>query len=177
MSCGLTTGYTLGCRDAAGGIKEVRIAVLNATGTVATNGSGTVTGFTGYGTSFYEYDLTKATSQMTETANVSLENGTVFYQQDVQFIINKLQVAVRNELRLLARNRVLAIVRDQNDRYWLLGAANGCDMSAGTAQTGTAFGDRSGYDITLTGMETEPMYLVSGTLLSGITNTSQISGS
>jgi hypothetical protein len=106
-----------------------------------------------------------------------LENGTVFYQQDVQFIINKLQVAVRNELRLLARNRVLAIVRDQNDRYWLLGAANGCDMSAGTAQTGTAFGDRSGYDITLTGMEVEPMYLVSGTLLSGITSTSQISGS
>ena len=95
----------------------------------------------------------------------------------LQFIINKLQVAVRNELRLLARNRVLAIVRDQNDRYWLLGAANGCDMSAGTAQTGTTFGDRSGYDITLTGMEVEPMYLVSGTLLSGITSTSQISGS
>ena len=50
-------------------------------------------------------------------------------------------------------------------------------MSAGTAQTGTAFGDRSGYDITLTGMETEPMFLVSGTLLSGITSATQISGS
>ena len=94
MSCGLTTGYALGCRDSAGGIKEVRIAVLNATGSVGTNGSGTVTGFTGYSSAFYEYDLTKATSQMTETVSVSLENGTVFYQQDVQFIINKLQVAV-----------------------------------------------------------------------------------
>ena len=34
-------------------------------------------------------------------------------------------------------------------RYWLLGADNGLEATAGTAGTGTAFGDRSGYEMTL----------------------------
>ena len=113
MSCSLTTGYALGCRDSVGGIKTVFVQAFNPTGSVNTNGSGTVTGFTGFSSGFYEYDLTKATSSMTETLNASMENGTLFYTPEVTFTINKLQVAVRNELRLLARNRLLAIVQNR----------------------------------------------------------------
>jgi hypothetical protein len=70
---------------------------------------------------------------------------------------------------------VYAIVLDNNDRYWLLGAANGLEVSAGTAGTGTAFGDRSGYELTLSGMEPNPMLNV---LVSQFTvATAQISGS
>ena len=111
MSCSLTTGYALGCRDSIGGINTIYVQAFNATGSVNTNGSGTVTGFTGYASgSFFEYDLTKATSSMTETLSASVENGTLFYTPEVTFTINKLQVAVRNELRLLARNRLIVIV-------------------------------------------------------------------
>ena len=176
MSCSLTTGYALGCRDSIGGIKAIYVQAFNATGSVNTNGSGTVTGFTGYASgSFFEYDLTKATSSMTETLNASVENGTLFYTPEVTFTINKLQVAVRNELRLLARNRLIVIVQDNNNRYWLLGADNGLEATAGTAGTGTAFGDRSGYEMTLSGMETNPMLLIASTTFSA--STTQISGS
>jgi hypothetical protein len=175
MSCALTTGYTLGCRDSVGGIKTIYVQGWNATGTVNTNGSGTVTGFTGFSSGFYEYDLTKATSSLTETLNASIENGSIYYTPEVTFTINKLQVAVRNELRLLARNRLLVIVQDNNNRYWLLGSANGLEATAGTAGTGTAFGDRSGYEMTLTGMEPDPMLLIVSTTFTPLAT--QIAGS
>ncbi len=38
MSCSLTTGYALGCRDSVGGIKTIFVQTLNATGSVNTNG-------------------------------------------------------------------------------------------------------------------------------------------
>jgi hypothetical protein len=175
MSCALTTGYALGCRDSVGGIKTIYVQGWNATGTVNTNGSGTVTGFTGFSSGFYEYDLTKATSSLTETLNASIENGSIYYTPEVTFTINKLQVAVRNELRLLARNRLLVIVQDNNNRYWVLGAANGLEATAGTAGSGTAFGDRSGYEMTLTGMEPDPMLLIVSTTFTPLAT--QIAGS
>ena len=177
MSCSLTTGYALGCRDSIGGIKQIYVQPINVTGSVNTNGSGLVTGFTptSVSGSWFEYDLTKATSSMTETLNASVENGTLFYTPEVTFTINKLQVAVRNELRLLARNRLIVIVQDNNSRYWLLGADNGLEATAGTAGTGTAFGDRSGYEMTLSGMETNPMLLIASTTFSA--SATQISGS
>jgi hypothetical protein len=175
MSCSLTTGYALGCRDSVGGIKTIYVQGWNATGTVNTNGSGTVTGFTGFSSGFYEYDLTKATSSLTETLNASIENGSIYYTPEVTFSINKLQVAVRNELRLLARNRLLVIVQDNNNRYWVLGAANGLEATAGTAGSGTAFGDRSGYEMTLTGMEPDPMLLIVSTTFTPLAT--QIAGS
>ncbi len=176
MSCSLTTGYALGCRDSIGGIKTIYVQAFNSTGSVNTNGSGTVTGFTGYSASgFFEYDLTKATSSMTETLNASVENGTLFYTPEVTFTINKLQVAVRNALRLLAQNRLIVIVQDNNSRYWLIGADNGLEASAGTAGTGTAFGDRSGYEMTLSGMETNPMLLIASATFAA--QSAKISGS
>jgi hypothetical protein len=57
----------------------------------------------------------------------------------------------------------------------LLGADNGLESTAGTAGTGTAFGDRSGYEMTLSGMETNPMLLIASTTFSA--SATQISGS
>ena len=176
MSCSLTTGYVLGCRDSVGGIKTIYVQSFNPTGSCNASLSGSVTGFTGYASGgFFEYDLTKATSSMTETLNASIENGSIFYTPEVTFTINKLQVAVRNELRLLARNRLLVIVQDNNNRYWVLGAANGLEATAGTAGSGTAFGDRSGYEMTLTGMEPDPMLLIVSTTFTPLAT--QITGS
>jgi hypothetical protein len=176
MSCSITTGYALGCRDSVGGIKTIYVQSFIPTGSCNANLSGAVTGFTGYASGgFFEYDLTKATSSLTETLNASIENGSLYYTPEVTFTINKLQVAVRNELRLLARNRLLVIVQDNNNRYWVLGAANGLEATAGTAGTGTAFGDRNGYEMTLTGMEPDPMLLIASTTFTPLAT--QITGS
>lgn len=177
MSCSLTTGYALGCnRDSVGGIKTLYVQGFNSTGSVNTNGSGTVTGFTGYiASGFYKYDLTRATSMMSESLTASTENGTLFYAPEITFVINKLQVAVRNELRLMAKGRLIAIVEDNNGRYWLLGAENGLEITTGTSSTGTAFGDRNGFEMTLTGMEPAPLLSIALGIFSA--SSTQISGS
>lgn len=170
MSCALTQGYTLGCRDSVGGIKTVRfIEFENVTGVAVV--SGNATGITTSGsTKFWRYELPKQTSQFTETVTPSTENGTIFYQQDLQVVLNKMTAALRNELLLLGRNRLMAIVEDRNGNFWLLGRNNGLELSAGTSQTGTAMGDRNGYDVTFTALEESPIVTVSSGIIAALTN-------
>jgi hypothetical protein len=176
MSCALTSGYALGCRNSVGGIKNVRLAALAGT-VVSTNGSGTVSGVTTSPASgFYLFELPKQTSQFTETITGSTENGTIFYQQDLQIVLNRMSVALRNQIRLLAQQRLVAIVEDRNGVYWMLGSQSGLELNTGTSQTGTAMGDRNGYDLTLTALEEQPMLLVTGSIVSGITNSAGIQG-
>jgi len=176
MACALTTGYKLGCRDNVGGITEVRLIAFNSvTGTIAVNASGVVTG-TFPASGFYKYEVPKGAGQFTETVNASTENGTIFYQQELTFPINRMTQDVRNELRLLGLNRLMAIVTDRNGKYWLLGRNNGIDITGGTAQTGTAMGDRNGYEMTFTGMEDVPCSEVSSSIISGLTSGTQITG-
>lgn len=175
MSCALTTGYALGCRNSSGGIRNVRLAAF--AGVTEAIASGTVTGVTTSPASgFYLYDLPKQTSQFTETITASTENGTVFYQQDLQIVLNRMSVALRNEILLLAQQRLVAIVQDRNGLFWMLGADSGLELTAGTAQTGTAMGDRNGYDLTFTALETFPKLAVSSGIVAALTNSAQIQG-
>ena len=165
MACSLTSGYVLDCKDSLGGIVDV---MFMASGdlTSYTEASGVVTAITkGAGKKFFKYALVKGTSSLTENINASVENGTIFYQQELTMIINKLQVAVRNELLLLAKNLLVAIVHDSNDAYWIIGLKNGIDITAGNAGTGTAQGDRSGYTLTFTGKEPALAQQVSSSII------------
>lgn len=176
MACALTTGYKLGCRDNVGGITEVRLIAFNSvTGTIVFDASGMVTGAFP-ATSFFKYEVPKGAGQFTETVNASTENGTIFYQQELTFPINRMTQLVRNELRLLGLNRLMAIVTDRNGKYWLLGQSNGIDQTGGTAQTGTAMGDRGGYEMTFTGMEETPCREVSSSIIAALTSGTQITG-
>jgi hypothetical protein len=47
---------------------------------------------------------------------------------------------------------------------------NGLELSAGTGQSGTAFGDRNGFDVTFTGMEEQPMREVQSSIIAALTN-------
>ncbi len=162
MACNLTQGFTLDCKDAVGGIKSIHLIDWEADGfTVA---SGEVTAIAATGTissgSTYTYELPKGVGSMTTTTNVSQENGTVFNQTDIVARLRKLSTTKRNELKLLAQNRVFCIVKDNNDNYWLAGCEYGCDITAMTSESGTAMGDVQGYNFTLSAIESESPYLV-----------------
>lgn len=180
--CTLTSGYSLGCsRNNVGGMKSIRIANFNTTGSVAVSSSNIVTAMTGYASgsatnAFYVYNLTKATSSFKETIVGSMENGTTFFQPEATFVINKLQTQVRNQMALLAQGQLVAIAEDRNGRYWLLGIDNALDMLSGSQDSGTAFGDRNGYSFTMTGMESRPMLEVSGSLVATVSSATTIIG-
>jgi glucose dehydrogenase len=167
MSCALTSGYSLDCKDSSGGIVEVYFIEKANVTSMTTTSSGVITALTkATGKRFWKYELPKETGSLTETINGNVQNGTVFYSSELKIVVNKLNPSVRTEILLLAQNTLIAVAKDNNGFFWLLGRANGVDLSTGTLASGTAFGDRSGFDLTFTGSEPEPMYALSNAVSS-----------
>ena len=158
MACNLTQSFNLDCKDAVGGIKSIHLIDWASTGFTVSGGE--VTATTVVSGDVYTYELPKGVGSMTTTTNVSQENGTVFNQSDIVARLRKLSTTKRNELKLLAQNRVFCIVKDNNDNYWLAGNEYGCDITAMTSESGTAMGDVQGYNFTLSAIEAESPYSV-----------------
>jgi hypothetical protein len=166
MPCALTKGFTLDCKDAIGGVKSVRIASLaDYLALDPTISSGEITAWGTPATSFFKYDQLKETSSLTETINSSIQNGSVYYTPEVTIVMSKLDAERRNEIKLLAQNRVVAIVEtnDETPAYFVVGVSTGLEVSAGSSATGTAYADLQGYTITLSGMEAAPMLQIDAT--------------
>ena len=169
MACALTQGFVLDCKESVGGIKSVRFVEFDNVASIA-YAAGVATLTMVASKKFWKYAQVRETSSSTETITANVQNGTIFYKQELTVILNKLAAATRNEILLLAKNRLMAIVEDMNGNYWLLGAKNGLDITGGNSATGTASGDRNGYTLTFEGMEADPMWSVSSTAISAITN-------
>lgn len=165
-ACYITNNICKGCRDNVGGIKAAYIVAGCVTGTTV-NGDGEILTVGATGGTVYEFQVEKNTSSFVETITPSLENGTVFYQQDLTLVFFKLQQAIRNQIRLLAQNTNLKVFVETNDgSIFYLGEDFGMYLSAGTGESGTAFGDRNGYSITLQGLEKDPARELAGSLQS-----------
>jgi len=131
--------------------------------------SGVVTGLTkAPGKRFWKYELPKETGSLTENMTGNIQNGTVFYASELKIVVNKLNVTIRNEIKLLAQATMIAVAKDNNGKYWLIGRTSGIDLTTGVLGTGTAFGDRSGFDMTFSGSEPEPMLEVNSTVASAL---------
>jgi hypothetical protein len=175
-ACYQTSSINLGCASNVGGIVKAYLVAGEVTG-ITYDSQSAITGLTGTG-NIYTYDVQKQTSSLTETFNSSLENGTLFYQQDLVLNFHKMDVQKRDQVRLMSQNRGLkAFVEDNNGTIFYLGGIDGQALaggflSAGSGVTGTAFGDSNQYSVTLTFYSNDPMNILGGTLsqvVSGIT--------
>ena len=174
-SCDITSGFTLGCRDNTGGLKNIYILSGSISSTSGTDGL--ISGITGSG-EFYKFELTRQTGDFTEAINSNVENGTIYYEQTVNAPFHKLQSATRNKVRVLAKNPDIRMIVETNNGsedgvgvFFLLGQTRGLSLSGGQGQTGTAFGDLNGYTLTFTGQEPEPASEISGSDLATVLNT------
>lgn len=153
MACVLTGGYTLDCRDAIGGLIEVYFIEEGNVSSI-TEVSGVVTTITKTtGSVFRLFEQDQETAFFVENLNSSIENGTTFYQQELTIVINKMATATRNQLLLLNKNRLMAVAKDANGAYWLLGKTRFLYATGGNSGSGTASGDRNGYTFTYTAKE------------------------
>lgn len=152
-NCALTQDYNFGCAVGTGGTKEMWIMEL---GNVAsfTESSGTLTAITKTtGSIFRKYQLVQETANFQEDVVGNRQNGTIYYDQKGTIVINRQNVAVRNEILLLAMNLLVIVIHDNNDTYRLLGRQFGLRLETGSATTGTAWGDRNGYSLNFDGKE------------------------
>ena len=175
MGCAKTiSGMGLDCRESVGGIKEVYILGdrSEATVTVAADGSA-ITGITLKADSdkFLPYKFRKQTGSMVSTINTSEENGTTFVQTDVALVFHKMEAKKRLEISALMVGDCAMLVKDGNNKYWYLGYDEPVTLTAGTAGTGTAKGDKNGYDLTLTDLSNSLPYEVSEAIATTIIGT------
>lgn len=166
MACSTTlNGLTLDCRDSVGGIEALYMLPANSgISFSATSGAVALTGISVDGTALTaltdlsEYEMARETGSVAEAGTYSNENGTVFYTQTLTAIFNKLSGAKLDELQQVAKNVKLCVIAlDNNGKYWIMGNTQGAFASGYDAQSGTAFGDRNGVTLTITGISKEPM--------------------
>jgi len=166
MSCILGSGIALGCKDSLGGIKEVYIASFENQTTYTYDVNDivdTVTYPALVTQSFYTFAQRNEAGEFTQTGNHSVENGTNFWSQMVNLVFTKNDAENRNILKVLAQSKLIIIVKDQNDIYWLVGQDNGADLTASTVGAGKAYGDLNGSTVSFEAKEKAPARQISQT--------------
>lgn len=173
MACALTQGYSLDCRDSMGGIDTVYFMeydnVSGGTSVGITVAAGVVTAIVKKtGKRFWKYNLDRNLGSWEEAYQDSVENGTQYNTQTLSIVLNKMSSTVTQELKLLAQNRLVAVVKDKNGKYWFLGYESGLQRTGGKAGSGKAGGDRNGYELTFTADNREPAYEVNSAIVTGL---------
>ncbi len=160
MSCDLSLGRKVPCKDVVGGIKAVYFIdygditiAYDSTDTDLIEDLGAVTAF--------KYEL-KGNSSFEQTFTASRENGTTFFEQTLNLTLTKMTKEDHKELKLLAYGRPNVVVHDYNGNAFLMGAEHGAEVSGGSIQTGGAMGDLSGYNLTLSAQEQVPANFLEG---------------
>lgn len=164
MACELSTGFGIeACKNGIGGIKK--IVLVNKTNVESLTINPTteeVTLIVGPTLAeLFTYELPTQTGSFEETINFNRDNGTVFYTQTVNIMMQKLSAAKRLELQTVAQARVIVFVLDTNDNWWAVGYEYGADLSTATAGTGTVLSDGNGYTLAFTHETPKRAYLLS----------------
>tara|TARA_R110001592_G_scaffold12884_1_gene60547 strand:- start:3 stop:521 length:519 start_codon:yes stop_codon:yes gene_type:complete len=165
MACSnITAGVLNGCSSNQGGLDSIFIAngkvesFVEASGIVS---SITVGGSALVPADFFEFEVPRQTSSISETATGDVSQGTVTYAQTAIMVLNQLQASTRDQLKLMfeATNMVV-VAKDNNNKYWSIGLSRGAYGQTATSTSGVAYQDRSGYEISIEGIEPSPMFEV-----------------
>lgn len=163
-ACAIQAGYTIDCRESIGGLQAVFIAEFGNITSIA-EVSGLVTGITkATGKRFYKFEVPRAVANATSNGTGSEENGSFFYTHQVVFPINKRDSTTANIIRTLAKNKCMVVTLDMDGVYRMYGKGNGLYVSTVDSGSGTAAGDRQGYNLTLSGIEKDEMLQVSNSV-------------
>jgi len=163
-NCKLSEGFILGCKNNAGGIKEVYMSTFSGGTSYQVNSENVITACTNYNT-FYKFEQRMETGEFTQNGQHSSENGTNYWEQTVNLTFHKYDSAQRDLLFTLAQQQVVIIVKDNNGKYFLVGKTNGAMLAASTANAGKAFGDMNGVTISLLAKEPSPAQEVNQSLI------------
>jgi hypothetical protein len=149
--CELTTDLILDCKNSMGGISDIYIAKRSLVTDITIDPSGDiVTDFTFASGGFFHYQLRDESGTFNQESQGEEANGTHFYERTLTVPTDKMTSVTRNEMMALAKIYSIAVVRDNNGRYWLLGDGRGLrDNYGSTAGTGQAKADRNGFELTL----------------------------
>lgn len=154
MACSITIkGIAAECKNSMGGIKAVWMAPYEKDAATVENGSVTISA-----TNFKRFNTRKNVSSMTSTATIDATNGTNYMTNELVMVFARMDADKRIELNTLINGDMMAVVADSNGEYWFLGKDEPVNVTAATAQTGTAKADGNNYNFTFTDESLELPY-------------------
>lgn len=170
MSCSnLTGGATLDCNSNQGGVDKVFIA--NGPVEAITETAGVISAITVGGSAlapsdFFTFETPRQQSSVSEDVAVDQANGTVTYSQNLTLILNKLEASKRNQILLMAEaTSMVVVVKTNGGKYLSVGIERGAYLGSASATSGSAYADREGYELVISGIEAAPMYEVDGAIV------------
>lgn len=99
---------------------------------------------------FYEYNFKKGVAHLDQQSTIDNTNGVNFVTSTLYIQFNRMDAAKRKEMKALTTGDLVAVVKDGNGKYWVLGIESPVQASDGSGNTGTARTDGNFYGITLT---------------------------
>lgn len=160
------------CRDAQPGVSTVYIANYGDITTVTENSEGTlvsgITGSTASGATsgfFYTIAVNKESSGFVDNTDISIPDGRAIYIPTITMRVSNMDSTTRTIFKELSQATVTVIFKTVDGLYYIAGKVNGLDMSAGTFSSGVARGDFKGLELTLEGLESEPVIQIDPTLI------------
>lgn len=163
MACSLTLGRIEPCKDQVGGLNAVYFinSIDLAQISYDTADTDVIDQLATTAVSAYKYDL-KGTSNFEQAITSSRDNGTTFFEQVLNIVLKKQDADTHKEVKLLAWAKPVVIVEDNNGNAWVMGLEHGAEVTGGSIVTGSAMGDLTGYNLTLTGQERVPANFLYG---------------
>ena len=181
MACDITKGrLDTTCKTGVGGVKAFYFAnfePLIYKQFEKTDGLVTslLTGNSDTPIELYKYELRSSGHNLEDANENSEETGTSFVTSTFTAILKQIGATTRDELQLASFGRPQVIVEDYNGNFLLVGIENGCTVSVNQV-TGSAMGELSGYNLTITAQEREMSYLVDPTIIGDETHTTIVVG-
>lgn len=157
MSCVISSGYTLGCRDNTGGLEYIAISSHSSATTYTFGTASIITGISPTA-SFHKFEQFTEQGSATQEGGFDNAAGTNFTTQTITITLEKMDAATRAQYVALTQARVRVVVKTQTGRYFLFGLKNGGRASAATSGPGQAMGDLVGYTLTFEFKEPEPAH-------------------
>lgn len=157
MSCSTikSVNFSL-CQSNLGGITKIYLANVDDVASVTVGTASTLTdeGITAItmdsGKTFQEFTVKKNTSNFTSTLTVN-DNGSSYVSTVISYLMPRMDAAKRAAMQAFMLAEAIAIVKDANGSYWMIGDKNNpLTNTAGTGETGTAKGDANQYTVELT---------------------------
>tara|TARA_B100000029_G_C17155322_1_gene807568 strand:+ start:64 stop:597 length:534 start_codon:yes stop_codon:yes gene_type:complete len=171
MSCNLTSGRIVPCKNKSGSVKTIYFADYGTMGTITESG-GLISALSGT-PSFFQFDV-RGTSNLDSVVTSSRENGTTFYTQTLTLQLQYYDRATSEQIKLLAVGRPHVVVVDADDNYLMVGKVNGAELTSGNFTVGANMGDFNGFNLTFEALETEPPTFVTGSVITALASATQI---
>lgn len=159
MACSITlTGASLECGN-VGGIKTLYIAPIEDVASIGNPVAGVISTITmASNKTFKKYSFRRGNANYVSNLSKDEKAGTVYVTTDTTVQLNKMTVALRNEMVQLTKGQFYVIVEDENSELWFIGYGSYNSATTGVGQTGAEMGEGNFYNLVLQSMTAEYPY-------------------